>query len=248
MDNNPQIEQIERYLSNTISAQEKTNLEQALQEDQDLATEFEKRQRAHKLLDFAVVSNLKAQLESLEEESKVVSISQGRRKRLYTLSIAASLLVLVGAFAILMPRNNLSSTEMAAAYYSGADLNSQRSGETLETIPENYTAGLEALEQNQIQEAITALSSVADSTGYALPAQYFLAHALYQNQDYAQAAENFGAVQASGDLRFSENAEWYGLLACLAQDGTCLDQAQQISTNNQHSFQQEAKKIVKRLK
>ena len=126
MDKNPEIDLIEKYLNFELSIEDAQALESRIEQDETLAAEFEQRQMAHKMLDFVVVKNLKEQLQGLEEESKVVSIHQRRRRRIYTLSIAASVLVLIGVFSIFLSGNQMMGDELAGNYYSVPDFSNQR--------------------------------------------------------------------------------------------------------------------------
>lgn len=247
MDTNPDIERIEEYLQNRLSAPEREALEERLQEDKGLAAEFEKRKTAHSLLDYAVARSLKEQLQDLEQESKVISLRQ-RRRRIYTLSIAASVLILIGAFAIFMPRNDLSSTELAARYYSLPDLSGQRAAELTSPAQELMATGMDALERGQSDRAIESFAAVPDSSSLYLPARYYLGHAYHQAGQYAAADDIFAEVAATGDLRFAEDAEWYGLLSCLAREGTCLEQAQALAETSGHAHQEKAAEVWKALR
>lgn len=243
MDNNKDFNLIEKYLSGKLSDTEKQSFDNRLAEDESFAQELENHQTAHKALDFLVASNLKAQLQEMEAESKVVSLRKRRKTRLSILSVAASVLVLIGTFYIILPQNNLSNTELAAAYYEEPDFGTRGS-----TAANALNEGINALQNNDLATAITQLGEVKDSDPDYLVAQYFLGHAYYSNGQFNEAEQSFSIVGNSNDLRYVEQAQWYQLLSCLAQDASCTDQLNELIEEDNHSFHNEAVEISKRQK
>ena len=59
MDSNKDFELIDKFLNNELNENEFAEFERQMQENEAFAAEFEKRELAHKLLDFAIVKNLK---------------------------------------------------------------------------------------------------------------------------------------------------------------------------------------------
>lgn len=247
MENNSKINRIEKYLNNELSETEQMALDNELQTDESLATEFGRRQTAHKALDFIIAKNLKTQLEELEQEDKVVYLQKRRKSRFFLLSSAASILLIVGFFAIYFLGGTPSSTELVSKYYETPDYNFQR---TIEAIkPEDVLKkGVTELENKEYTNAISTLASIQKGDEDYIIAQYFLAHARYFSNQYAQAEAGFKLVVAGDDLRYKEAAEWYGLLSCLAQGKDCGADLDKVANNNNSKYQTEAQKIKKQLK
>jgi hypothetical protein len=247
MDKHKDFDWIEKYIAGELSEAEKQGFDNRMAEDEELAKEFEKHQGAHKALDFLVAQNLKAQLQEMEEESKVVSLRSRRRARLTIVSVAASVLVLVGAFFVIFPQNKLSHTELAAAYYEVPDFGTRGdTGASPEDTP--LIAGLNALQNNAIGEAITQLGEVEVTDPDYLVAQYYLGHAFYADAQYDRAQQSFSIVGNSNDLRYVEEAQWYELLSCLAQNAECEELINGLIGDESHSFHTQAEEIEQRSK
>jgi len=249
--NNNHIDLIEKYLSNDLSQEEKQTFDQKVHTDNEFAHEFEKRQAAHTAIDFLIAQSLKSELEALEEEEqqggKVVSFQKRKRNRLVLLSLAASLLLLIGYFALNINGNSgLDARQLAAANYEAPNYRDIR-GDKVD-FEDLLTKGVNALKQKEYQTAITTLDSVAQSNEYYVIAQFYLGHAYYQAEQFTQAEEAFESVSSSSDIRYQEDADWYGLLACLANEGNCTDKIDRLAKDNSHSYQQQAVSIRDELK
>lgn len=246
MDKNKDFDLIEKYMTGELSEVEKQSFDNRLAEDEALAEAFQLHQSAHKALDVLVAQNLKAELQEMEEESKVVSLRKRRRTRLTIVSVAASVLVLVGAFFVIFPQDNLSNAELAAVYYEAPDFGT-RGGAA--ASPENpLTAGVNALQNNAVEEAITQLGEVKETDPDYLVAQYFLGHAFYTDAQYDRAQQSFSMVGSSSDLRYVEEAQWYELLSCLAQNAECGELLSGLIEDESHPFHTKAKEIKRRSK
>lgn len=240
MNNN---DQIEKYLNNELTEAERTELENQMQEDDKLKEAFDRQQTAHRILDIAIAQNLKEQLVQLEEESKVVSIKRHKSRRFSILqwAAAASVLLVVGFFAFFFQGGQSDPGQLASAYYQMPDLNLQRSGGT--TQEDVLSRGLQALENQDYAAAVNTLDSIDSGNEYYLVALYYLAHSHYLQGNFAEAEEEFKRVSEGNDLRYQEDAEWYSLLACLQQDGSCTAKMDEIIQNEDHAYQSQAAAI-----
>ena len=254
MDNNKNIEQIEAYLNNQLSEADKLAFEQRLKESEELSTEFERHQMAHKALDFIVAKSLKAQLESLEaasaeesdkDETKVIPMrSRGRRLLMLRTAAAALVIITIGLFYLYGPQEQMTGSKLVASYYEEPDF-ATRSNEDTQTV---FDRGLSALENNDYAQAINLLDSVNVNDALYVQAQYFKGHALYLSDQYQTAETLFTTVGNSEDPRFEEDAEWYALLSCLAQDKRCSDKINSMIDNPNHAYHQQANSINQQLK
>lgn len=249
METNPNIDRIEKYLSNDMSSEEKQAFDQQVVTDTGLADEFIKRRAAHEAIDFLVAKNLKKQLEEMENEegkNNVISLHKRRRSRIVLLSLAASVLLVIGFFSIYLQDTGSTGPQLAAANYEIPSYSVNRS-KTVD-FEDLLSKGVNALKEKEYQTAITTLDSVAQSDEYFVIAQFYLAHAYYQSTQYEQAEEKFEIVSASNDIRYRDDADWYGLLACLAKEGNCQDKITSLAENANHSYQQQAISIQNDLK
>jgi TolA-binding protein len=242
MDQQVNIDLIEQYLNQELTEKEKLDFENQIQKDQTLAAEFERRQTAHKMLDFMIGENLRSQLKSLEaQEAKVVTLAP-RKRRIYTLAIAASVIILIGAFFFLIPGGgSLSNPQLALEYYQSPAY-TMRGGNN-ETINANISQGIDALKAGNFSEATADLSKVPAADPYFVLAQYYLGHAQFSVKNYQAAMASFENVIKSGDIRYTEDATWYQFLSCLAQDGSCQSYLNNLLGNPNHSYYQKALSI-----
>jgi TolA-binding protein len=233
MNQQDNIDLIEQYLNNELSESERNELEALLETDEVLANEFDRRQSAHQMIDFLISENLRSQLKNMEaEEHKVVSLVS-RSRRMYALAIAASVVILIGAFFFLIPSGqNLSGQQLAMEYYESPAFTLRSSDDQL--VEANLSAGIQALNSQNYDEAIQVLEEISSENDYYIMARYYLGHANFLTNNYTEAGNNFSEVVNSGDIRFLENAEWYELLSCLGQNTTCENLLDRILSNENH--------------
>lgn len=238
------IDLIEQYLNNELSESERQELENQLATDHSLSNEFDRRQTAHKMIDFMVSENLRQQLKDLEdEETKVVPLTS-RSRTMYALAIAACVIILIGAFFFIMPSGqNLSNAQLALNLYETPAFTMR--GTDAQTIPVNITQGVEALSNKNYDTAIATLEQVTPDNAYYTMARYYLGHANFLNHNFQVAANNFEDVIKSNDVRYVEDAQWYQLLSCLGQNNDCKDLITSIIQNERHLHHNQALEIEK---
>ncbi|NND34157.1 MAG: hypothetical protein HKN76_16335 [Saprospiraceae bacterium] len=244
MDQQVNIDLIEQYLTHEMSEAQRVEFEDKLKTDEALAAEFERRKTAHKMIDFMVTENLRSQLKSLEsKDAKIVSL-QSRKRRMYTLAIAASFIILLGAFFMLMPGgSDLSRQQLAMEYYASPDF-TLRSG--ADVIPAGIAEAVTDLRSNNLNSAIATLEQIEISDPYYVLAQYYLGHAQFLSEDFSSAQASFQRVADSNDLRYLEDAQWYALLSCLSAEGACTSYMNAILNNPDHNFYQQTIEIQQR--
>ena len=233
------IDLIERYLDQKLNEKERADFEARLASDADFASDFEKHETTHKLLDFMISENLRSQLKSLESEDTKVVPMISRSRRLSFVAIAATVAILVGAFFFLRP-GNMSSQQLAMEYYETPAFNMRGVDDAM---PSGLSEGLKALQSGNFAEAITILESVDASDNYYTTSRYYLGHAYYGAGNYANAMTSFEMAANGGDIRLREDAEWYGLLSCLGANGLCDKRLQSIVENQTHAYQAKALQI-----
>ena len=104
-----------------------------------------------------------------------------------------------------------------------------------------------ALAAKQPAAALAALQTVP--AAYRTDADYLRGHAFFAQQKYAQAAAVFG--QLTGSVRYGEAAQWYETLALLPdydrKKSLIMSRLEQITGDDGHVFQQEAKQLAAQL-
>ncbi len=246
MNRKSETELIEKYLTDGLTPAEREGFDQRLAEDEDFNKEYQRHRTAHNALDYLIAKNLKNQLRELEDKQKVVSLTSRRRTRWTILSVAASVLLLVGFFALLFPSNQLSSPELAAEYYDTPNFSS-RSANAAGPGKEALTKGTTAMQNGEYAQAISLFESVSEADPYYLTAQYFLGHALYLTGQYQLAEDKFATVSNSNDLRYTEAAQWYSLLCCLARNADCRTLLTKLTDDPGHPYHAQALEISNRL-
>ena len=238
------IDQIEQYLNFEMAEEDRHIFESQLDQDQELAAEVSRREMAHKTLDFMIAENLRTELKAMEQQdTKVVSLASRSRRR-FQLAIAASVLVLIGAFFMFLPSKSSTPYQLAMSAYDPPNF-TLRSGTA--DSPVDLTKGMEALEIGDYQSAISALRAVDPNSGFKVPADFYLGHATFLSGDYTAAQQYFAAAAAGEDLRYTEDAQWYATLSCLALKNNCSDKLEDISNDSSHSYIEHAKEILQQL-
>jgi tetratricopeptide (TPR) repeat protein len=230
MDNSTNhTEQIIRYLDNEMSTEEKTQFESVLSSHAELQQELNSLHMAKEAIhSFGLhqhVSQLHEQMMHEMKQAPVRSISPGRKRIRYTLSIAATIIVLVIGYAA-YNFFNLSAEKLYAEQYSPFEISSTR-GETNQTILEklyadkNYSGviseknnaaelnseelliiGVSYLELNQPENAIENLrvaighAKSLGETKFQEQGEYYLALAYLKNKNYNEA---IGLMQSIHD-------------------------------------------------
>lgn len=238
------IDLIERYLNHELSETDQTSLEGDLATDAELSAEFTRRETAHMAMDFMISENLRSDLRKMENQQGNIVSMNSRRRMFYPLAIAASLAILIGAF-FMIQGGGSNPTTLAASHYSAPDF-TFRSGN--DNTPNEITAGLQALIDKDYATAITSFSNIEDESPFKVLANYYRAHGHYSAKEYAAAQSQFEAVAAVGDMRYTEDAQWYALLSCMAQGKACVALLDQIRNDSQHTYQSQAQEISQELK
>lgn len=108
------MDQMDAYLEGTMTAAERQSFERELDNNTELAEMLD----AHRSTIFSIESvGVKADLQQIVAQNRVAKPTKVRSFNRTVLSIAASLLVLVGAFFILKPGAGSSAQKLYQAYY-----------------------------------------------------------------------------------------------------------------------------------
>lgn len=222
------LDKIEKYLNGALSEAEEKAFDTEIEKDPELAAAVDNFGVANDAIELLIEDNLRAELDNLRAEesqggaTNVVSINKNkpvakmRSLRTY-LAAAASVAILLGFFGMNWVGNNYSNSALSEGIYDGFDMPNVRSGSnTLHPFSE----GITAYNSGDYTKAIPFFQGiVVDDPRYA-EAQFYLGHTLLNNEDFSGAANQFKKIQTLNDPRYTENAEWYQVVAQLSAEET----------------------------
>jgi len=252
------LDKIEKYLNGSLSEQEEKAFDAAIEKDPKLAATVDNFGVANAAVELLIEDNLRAELDSLRAEesaegaTNVVSINKNkpvakmRSLRTY-LAAAASVAILLGFFGMNWVGSNYSDTALSEGIYDGYDMPNVRSGSnTLHPFSE----GITAYNSGDYTKAIPFFQGiVVDDPRYA-EAQFYLGHALLNNKDFSAAATQFQKVRTLNDVRYTENAEWYQVVAQLSAEETNNEfqtLLNKITNDENHTFNSQAVVLQNKL-
>lgn len=252
MNEEKKYEQIQSYLDGDLSETERQAFEQELNQDSDLQAELNLHLLSNDAIELVIEDSLRDDLKQLQLESQKVTepAKKGRvvglRRRLVSLSIAASILLVVGFFAANYQINQYGNQSIAGAMYENDLLNRVRGNSNASLLQQ----GMEFYTQENYAAAIEYFEQVDNATLKA-EADYAKGHAQYNLGLFPAAVESFAAAVDSQDPRFVEKAELFYLLSALAANQTDTNRfnttLNQLLENEEHLHHQEALNIQKKL-
>jgi tetratricopeptide (TPR) repeat protein len=252
MNEKEKYEQIQHYLDASLSETERLAFEQELTKDPGLQAALDLHLLSNDAIEFVIEDSLRSELQTLHQKSTITrkTANSGRvvnlRRRIIPLSIAATVLLLVGFFTANFQGKQYDNQAIAGAFYENDLLLRVRGSNSASLLQE----GMQLFSQEDYPAAIDYFEQVSDPTLQA-EANYAAAHAHYNLEQYPVAMQNFAAVIDSQDPRFTEKAELYYLLSTLAADQTTEQRFGDLLTkmieNKEHLHHQEALAINKKL-
>ena len=249
------LDKIETYLNGEMTAQEEKAFDLEIEQNPELAKAVNNFGVANDAIELLIEDNLRKELNQFKSEeaasNKVVSINKNkpqakmRSLRSY-LAAAASVAVLLGFFGMNWADNNYSNAALSKSFYEeGYNISNVRSGNgDTNTLSE----GLTAYEAGSFNQAITFFQSVQEGNPRYQEAQFYLANAFFENNNFSDASKQFQKIIDTGDVRYMENAEWYKILAQLAA-GETVNQSllNKIAADNDHIFNNKAIALQSKL-
>lgn len=252
MNEEKKYEQIQSYLEGSLSETEKRAFDQELKQDPDLQAELDLHILSNDAIELAIEDSLRADLKQLHQESQQVEQPKkkgrvvGLRRRLTALSIAASILLIIGFFAANYQINQYDNQSIAGSMYENDLLSRVRGNNNASLLQQ----GMELYTQENYSAAIEYFEQIDDASLKA-EADYAKGHAYYNLGQFPAAMESFAAVVDSQDPRFVEKSELFYLLSALAADQTDNNRFNTLLTqmieNEEHLHHHEALKIQKKL-
>lgn len=247
---------IEQYLQNRLDTNEldafkmrvaqDVNLQEKLAFYEDLSTTINRK----KLLETA--------LKELEKEgffhtAKQIRLKPKARKRRIFLIYAASLLLLLSVgvffFSNIQYSNRALSTLDMKQMIAPEDRGIVRTIDDVQT-QSAFRAGISALEATAFDQAILDFQDIDSTANTYIPSRLYLALALYQESNYAQAITHATTtLQKSENHQRKQQAEWMIVQCQLAQGNLDTSFYQKLTdiASTDHLFQKEAHSLQKKL-
>ncbi|HKK74386.1 MAG TPA: hypothetical protein VJ953_04870 [Saprospiraceae bacterium] len=250
MNEENKYQQIQDYLEGRLDEAAETAFEAEMDRDAELKTEVDLHRLSGDAIELIIADELRDDLKALQEENKQRPVPEKKvrplRRRLTSLSIAASVLLLIGFFAVNYTANQYDNDAIADTYYQN-DLLQRVRGAGSESLLQE---GMTLYENGEYEAAIEYLDGV-DNPSLVAEAKYAAAHAHFNLGQYAAAIDDFLVVADSDDPRFAEKAEFYYLLSALAADQTSTDTfntiLEKILNNEAHLHHNDVLKINQKL-
>jgi tetratricopeptide (TPR) repeat protein len=243
-------DRIDQYHAGELSPGDRQNFERELGSNDELRQAEELYRLSLSALDYGVEESLRKDLKQWEKEGKGAA-GGGRiinfRRSIFILGAAAAVLLLVFfARPFLMPAP--SGDELFASYYKADDAGFIRGG----SVPQNaLTAAKKALAEESYADAVEDFARIPEGDPLYVEAQYYLGHALVGLKNYTAAKKAFAIAADSKESKFNEKGEWNYILASLKlgpMDAAVESKLKTIAQNEDHSFADAAREILKQMK
>ena len=199
-----------QYLENELSAEEKTNFEKQLAEDQEVASAFEifkelNLHLEHKFGNATELNAFKKNLKSISKEHFKAKKPKVVAFKPWQYAIAASVAILVGLFFFqnINPSFDDYNNPEMATFIERGDIN------------ENLKLAQDAFNTKNYNAAIPYFEAVLNENKTP-EIQYFYAVSLLEDNQFQKAETNFSELQ-SGTSIYATKATWYLALSKLKQ-------------------------------
>jgi hypothetical protein len=242
-------DRIDQYHAGELPKDDRQNFERELGTNEELRQADELYRLSLSALDYGVEESLRKDLKKWEQEGNRTA-SSGRiislRRTLYILSAAAAVLLMVffaRPFLLPAPSNN----ELFASYYKAPDALSMR-GDSFQNA---LTSAKKALVEESYPDAVEDFSRIPSGDPLYVEAQYYLGHALVGLKNYQAAKIAFDIAANSDESKFNQKGQWFAVLACLKTeqwDAEGEARLKAIAQDENHSFLEDARKLLKQMK
>ncbi len=210
-------ELIEAYFENRLPKEEKSDFEQQLSENTELATELEAYKFAMASIDLAAEVELAERIKELSQTT-IVPVDEEEKSEARTISmtrwtipvgIAAAVLVLISFF-LFRPQSLVTYDTILDEEYTFTARMLRNSPDT----DSPFQKGITLMNKQEFEAAAVEFETLVEVDSLKVQATYYLAHAYFKLEDYSTSRTHFQAVidrkDQAGHL-FNE-AKWYYLL------------------------------------
>lgn len=250
----PDIDKIEAYLSGAMTGAERQAFEAEVAASAELAREVDAVRLAREAVELSISDRLRAQFQEWGESpgaeaeptgARVVQLAPRARLRRLLAIAAGVLLVLVGG-SFWYANDQYAAGAIAMDYYQELPLDLSVRGDT-----DPLAAAVADLQAGNFEQADAYFRSISAGDDQYFDARYYLAHSLFQQQQYGEALEILETLENTGNINLRENAAWLQAL-CYLQSGQTEDAKFRsllsgMIADNDHSYHEQAIKLDKRL-
>ena len=242
------IEDIEDYINGTLSEDKKSLFEQKMRTDKSFSREVADYRSI--LSGFGVLKDehkIKQFIGEWESEAKIQPTAKVRTLRPYrTISIAASLLLIIGAFYFIGISPH-SDWAIYANMYN--DKNTSTAIKSTVVSEHPLQKGYDDYTQRNYSAAAAFFSSIPPTDTDYNTGLYYLSHSYMQNKDWANAINAINSLDSKNDIRYEEEIEWLKVLCYLRlKDNNNLSSSlKAILNNSDHAYYNNATQLNQQL-
>jgi hypothetical protein len=238
--------QIEKYLFNQMSTDEKEAFEKKLIADPAIQKELELAKLEHASMKFLLEDHLKQQIDTWKKEastSKGKIVKFGTTSRIWkSLGIAASILILLSFGINFFVLNNYKNSKLAEMY--GSPFLLQERGQKESKENKDLLLLLSSKNYSKVLTELTAKNNLSESQ------IYFRGIAFRETGKTQEAIKDFNyLLQQTNSTQIKENAEWELVITYLKNhDKSSLNKAlKDILNTPDHSFMENAKSLSEKI-
>jgi anti-sigma factor RsiW len=247
------INEIDRYLHRELTEEELAGFESEMENNPDLVAEVNLYQDIDTAIQENDVMALRARLNAInqdisEEKRKERSfVTKIPRKRLAAVSVAASLILLLGVNSLL--KNNFSTTgDLYGEYYASYPATgiSRSSGTGLDT---EISKALLQFNEKNYNESLQLFRVILNQDPDNPVGNFYSGMAYQETGQYEKAITSYRQVIKTGNNLFVDQAQWYSGLCYLQDDDrkNAIRQFEKIA-NSKNFYSEKALAILRKLK
>lgn len=244
------FDKIEAYLFGSMTPEERTEFEAAALSDIELQTEINLHELEHQAMQILEEQDLKAQFAAWKtekvaatEEPKIVQLKPRRSLR-RVLSIAASVLIVMGVGLNIWVQTTYSNDGLGNAYRERTSLSDRNMGSTNPLNPV-----LDLMAAQQYEAAITAIEAL-EQEEYRYVALKLKAESYMQLEDFEAAIATYRTILSENPSQVDRMQAEYLLGLALLQNGESEAAKVTLATiaaDETHTYQAEAQALLTQL-
>ena len=233
------LKEIEAYLSDQMSTQQKQQFEKDLLTNERLKLEFDAHMATQEALNLMA---FKEQLNQIDKEENSIRVLALR----HSITIAASVILLLIAGGCLWYANTqYTNLAIAQKHYISRGIGNIRS---VSIYQQQVAKANLAFENQRYEEVIQLMSAIPEGDSAYVEAQYLLGVSHFENNAFQRSIPHFRKV-VKRDHRQNQRAEWYMLLCFLVLNDTSSFEKTKdaILKSDSHYFKNELQKLLEDL-
>jgi tetratricopeptide (TPR) repeat protein len=237
------FENIEPYLDDELSEQDKIAFETALQQDVNLQTALAEEKAVRVTLYLMMTKKFKDKIKNTQDKTIVIPIQSANNWRNW--AIAATFLGVVLLSSLYFFNSKPDRTTLAAQYTFDYPT-PQFQGEPNEATLQNTFYDL--IKSKAYPKAITYYNSaLSESVKQNSSNQFFYAFCQLKNKQFKEAIVSFQNIKKPPN-ELKEAIEWYVIISQLGNNQDISTVLEQLCNNSNHSFQKKALMLRDALK